>query len=46
MVRSGRRGLLCYNIDAAKRFNYLAQAENYIKSLPHGELYYPVKIER
>ena len=46
MVRSGRRGLLCYNIDAAKRFTYLAHALSYIKSLPDGDLYYPVKIER
>lgn len=45
-VRAGRRGLLCYNIDAAKRFTYLAQAQSYIDSLPDGDLYYPVKIDR
>ena len=45
-VRAGRRGLLCYNIDAAKRFTYLAGAQSYIDSLPDGDLYYPVKIDR
>ena len=46
MVRSGRRGLLCHSLDYAKRFTYLEQAQKYIDSLPDGDLYYPVKIER
>lgn len=45
-VRAGRRGLLCYNIDAAKRFANIAGAQSYINSLPDGDLYYPVKIDR
>lgn len=45
-VRAGRRGLLCYNIDAAKRFANIAGAQSYINSLPDGDLYYPVRIDR
>ena len=45
-VRSGRRGLYCYNIDAAKRFRYLAQAETYIATMPDGDQWTTVKIDR
>ena len=46
LVRRGGRGRLCYAIEAAKTFRYLAQAQNYINTLSDPELWTTVKIER
>ena len=46
LVRKGGRGRRCYAIEAAKTFRYLAQAQNYIASMPDADQWVTVKIER
>lgn len=46
LVRKGRPGMYCYNLDAAKNFRYQAQALKFIDSLQDPDKWTAVKIER
>ena len=46
LVRKGGRGRRCYAIEAAKTFRYIAQALNYIATMPDADQWTAIKIER